>query len=98
MAKITVRLCERGGRRAPGDTPPLPIHYMNEWSMLALRVSARRPALDLLLDQGVGISVTPAGTRLHFETLDQIPASIELLQQKGLDADLSDGVARVYQG
>jgi hypothetical protein len=59
MAKITVRLCERGGRGARGDTPPLPTFYMNDWSELSLRVSARRPALDLLRDQGVAISVTP---------------------------------------
>jgi hypothetical protein len=92
MASINLWLCE------PGDHPPLPTAYMNDWAELALRVSARRHALDLLQGQGVQISLTDSGTRLHFETLDQIPASIRLLQQHGLAADLSDAVARVYQG
>jgi hypothetical protein len=92
MAKIKLWLCEHG------DHPPLPTAYMNDWSELALRVSARRPALDLLRNQGVQISITGSGTKLHFETLDQIPASVRLLLQNGLTADLSDSVARVYQG
>jgi hypothetical protein len=71
---------------------------MNDWSELALRVSARQPALDLLLLQGVRISETSEGTRLYFETLEQIPKSIRLLQEKGVAADLSDGVARVCEG
>jgi hypothetical protein len=71
---------------------------MNDWSVLTLRVSARQPALDLLRDQGVGICATPSGTRLHFGTLDQIPAAIQLLQDRGVAADLGDGVAQVYQG
>ena len=97
MATIRLWLCERG-EPGPGDGSPPPTFYMNDWSELALRVSARRPALDLLRDQGVQISVTPSGTRLHFETLNQIPASVRLLQQHGLAADLSDAVARFYQG
>ena len=98
MANITVWLCERGGLNTSDDPQQLPTFYMNDWSELALRVSARQPALDLLHNQGVRISASSEGTRLHFKTLAQIPASIRLLRENGLVADLSDGVARVYQG
>jgi hypothetical protein len=98
VANIRVRLCERRGPNTFDDPQRLPTFYMNDWSELALRVSARRLALDLLHRQGVRISASPKGTRVYFETLAQIPASIRLLRENGLAADLSDGVARVYQG
>ena len=98
MANITLQLYTRDHSGIRGDATSLPTFYMNDWSELGLRVNARQPALDLLRGHGVGVSDTPSGTRLHFASLGQIAASVELLQQKGYGAELSDVVPGVYQG
>lgn len=98
MASIKLWLCERDGTQFSGNLLQLPTRYMEDWSAMALRVSSRPAALDVLQDQGVRISQTTAHTWLRLDTRKQIPTIVAQLQAQGIAADLSDGVSGVYQG
>ncbi len=76
----------------------LPSFYMEDYTVLGLRVGDLDAAHRLLEKSGISIFKGPTYSELSFEKKDQIPHIIQLLNANDISCVLADVVEQVYQG
>ncbi len=76
----------------------LPAFYMEDYTVLGLRVGNLDAAIRLLEKNGIGISKTPGYSELSIEQRDQIPRIIQLLNANDISCVIADILEQVYQG
>ncbi len=76
----------------------LPSCYMEDYTVLGLRVGNLDAALRLLEKNGISFFKSPAYSELSIEKRDEIPHIIQLLNANDISCDIADIVEQVYQG
>ena len=76
----------------------LPAFYMEDFSVLGLRVGNMEAAVQLLEKHSVDILKKPAYSELSLENKDQIPHIVHMLNENDVSCVLADIVEQVYQG
>ena len=76
----------------------LPAFYMEDYTVLGLRVGNLDAAVRLLEKNGIGIFKTPGYSELSIEQRDQIPHIIQLLNANDISCVIADIIEQVYQG
>ncbi len=76
----------------------LPSFYMEDHTVLGLRVGNLDAALRLLENSGLSIFKGPGFSELSLEKRDQIPHIIQLLKANDISCTIADVVDQVYQG
>ena len=76
----------------------LPSFYMEDYTVLGLRVGDLAEAVRVLEKNGISISKSPGYRELSFEQRDQIPHIIQLLNANDISCVMADIVEQVYQG
>ena len=76
----------------------LPAFYMEDYTVLGLRVGDLAEAVRVLEKNGIRICKSPGYNELSFEQRDQIPQIIQLLNANGISCVMADIVEQVYQG
>jgi hypothetical protein len=76
----------------------LPSFYMEDYSVLGLRVGDLGEAVRVLEKNGIRIHKNPDYSELSLEQKDQIPPIIQLLNANDISCVMADIVEQVYQG
>lgn len=76
----------------------LPAFYMEDFTVLGLRVGNLDAALRLLEKNGISIFKSPGYSELSIERRDEIPTIIQLLNANDISCVIADIVEQVYQG
>ena len=76
----------------------LPTFYMEDYTVLGLRVGNLAAAVRLLEKNGIALLKKAGTIELSVEESDQIPHIIQLLQANGIPCDIADVIEHVYQG
>ena len=76
----------------------LPVFYMEDYTVLGLRVANLGAAIRLLEKKGIAFLKESGYIELFIEHKDQIPRIIQLLKSNDISCDISDIVEHVYQG
>ena len=76
----------------------LPSFYMEDYTVLGLRVGNLDAALRLLEKNGISIFKSPGYSELSIQKRDQIPQIIQLLNANDISCNIADIVEQVYQG
>jgi hypothetical protein len=76
----------------------LPSFYMEDFTVLGLRVGNLDAALRLLEKNGISIFNGPGYSELSIQQRDQIPHIIQLLNANDISCTMADIVEQVYQG
>jgi hypothetical protein len=76
----------------------LPSFYMEDFTVLGLRVGNLDAALRLLEKNGISIFKCPGYSELSIQQRDQIPHIIQLLNANDISCVIADIVEQVYQG
>jgi len=76
----------------------LPSFYMEDYTVLGLRVGNLDAALRLLEKNGINIFKGPGYREISLEKRDQIPHIIRLLNANDISCVIADIVEQVYQG
>ena len=76
----------------------LPSFYMEDYTVMGLRVENVDAAVRLLEKNGMRILKTPNYSELFVEKRNQIPHIIQLLNKNDVACAISDIVDHVYQG
>ena len=76
----------------------LPSFYMEDYTVLGLRVGNLDAAVRLLEKSGISILKSPGYRELSIEKSKQIPHIIQLLNTNNITCVISDIVEQVYQG
>jgi len=76
----------------------LPSFYMEDYTVLGLRVGNLDAALRLLAKNGISTHNRPGCTELSIHRRDQIPHLVQLLNSNDISCVLADIVEQVYQG
>ena len=76
----------------------LPSFYMEDHTVLGLRVGNLEAALHLLEQNGVRTFKNPDYTELAIDQKDQLPHVIQLLNSNDISCVVADIVDQVYQG
>jgi hypothetical protein len=76
----------------------LPIFYMEDYTVLGLRVGNLGAAVRLLEKNGITLLKKAGTIELSIERSDQIPQIFGLLNANGISCDIADIVESVYQG
>jgi len=76
----------------------LPSFYMEDFTVLGLRVGNLDAALRLLEKIGISIFKSPGYSELSIQQRDQIPHIIQLLNANDISCNIADIVEQVYQG
>ena len=76
----------------------LPSFYMEDYTVLGLRVGNLDAALRLLENNGISFFESPGYTELSIEKRDEIPNIIHLLNANDISCVIADIVDQVYQG
>ena len=76
----------------------LPSFYMEDFTVLGLRVGNLDAALRLLEKNGISIFKSPGYSELSIQQRDQIPHIIQLLHANDISCIITDIVEQVYQG
>ncbi|MDJ0721789.1 MAG: hypothetical protein QNJ04_09170 [Desulfobacterales bacterium] len=77
---------------------PLPIFYMNDYSVMGLRVSDCDAALELLAARRYTVSRRQGGHGVVVGSAEDIRAIAALLAENGLGGEMADLVTQIYQG
>lgn len=75
-----------------------PAFYMEDYTILGLRVGNLDAAVRLLEKNGIGIFKNSGYSELSIEQRDQIPHIIQLLNANDISCVIADIVEQVYQG
>ena len=75
-----------------------PSFYMEDYTVLGLRVGNLDAALRLLEKNGISIFKSPGYSELSIERRDEIPTIIQLLNANDISCVIADIVEQVYQG
>ena len=76
----------------------LPSFYMEDYTVLGLRVGDLVESVRVLEKNGISIYKSPGYSELSFEQRDQIPPIIRLLNANDISCVMADIVEQVYQG
>ena len=76
----------------------LPSFYMEDYTVLGLRVGNLDAALRLLENNGISFFESPGYSELSIEKRDEIPNIIQLLNANDISCVIADIVEQVYQG
>lgn len=76
----------------------LPAFYMEDYTVLGLKVGNLDAAVRLLKNDGIRIFEGPNYSRLSLEHRHQIPHIIELLKANDISCVIADILEQVYQG
>ena len=76
----------------------LPSFYMEDFTVLGLRVGNLGAALRLLEKNGISIFKSSGYSELSIQQRDQIPHIIQLLHANDISCIIADIVEQVYQG
>jgi hypothetical protein len=76
----------------------LPSFYMEDYTVLGLRVGDLAEAVRILEKNDIRIYKRPGFSELSFEQRDQIPHIIQLLTANNISCVMADIVEQVYQG
>jgi len=76
----------------------LPAFYMEDYSVLGLRVENFDTAVRLLEKNGISTISSHGRSVLSIEKTDQVPFIIQLLNAHNISCDIADVVERLYQG
>ncbi len=76
----------------------LPTFYMEDYTVLGLRVGNVDAALPLLEKNGICILKSPGYSELSIEQRDQVPHIIKILNANDISCVIADIVEQVYQG
>ena len=76
----------------------LPSFYMEDYTVLGLRVGNLDAAVRLLKKNGISIFKSPGYSELSIEKRDEIPNIIQLLNANDISCVIADIVEQVYQG
>jgi hypothetical protein len=76
----------------------LPSFYMEDFTVLGLRVGNLDAALRLLEKNGISIFKSPGYCELSIQQRDQIPQIIQLLNANDITCTIADILEQVYQG
>ncbi len=79
-------------------TGPLPAFYMNDYSVIGLRVSDCTAAFALLADHHYTVADLQGGRGVAVRSAADISAIIGLLTANGLAAEMADIAEQIYQG
>lgn len=77
---------------------PLPAFYMNDYSVMGLRVSNCAAALALLTDQRHTVTHHHGCRAVAIRSAADIQRIVGLLVNNNLDAELADVAEQIYQG
>ncbi len=75
-----------------------PSFYMEDFSVLGLRVGNLTTAVRILEKNGIRIYNGQGLNELSLQEKDEIPHIIQLLNANGVSCDIADIVEHVYQG
>ena len=77
---------------------PLPAFYMNDFSVMGLRVSDCTATFALLASHGYALRHRQGCRGVAIRTAAEIRPIIELLAENGIGGEMADLVDQVYQG
>jgi hypothetical protein len=80
------------------ENETLPVFYMSDYSIMALRVNKYHKAIQMLENLNFRLDKSSTGVNLISDNFGQIEKVIRLLQDNRIQYDLSDIVTRIYQG
>jgi hypothetical protein len=95
---IVTRPENRDQGTAESPTGPLPTFYMNDYSVMGLRVSDCDAALALLTARRYAVARRHGCHGVVVGSADDIRVIAGLLAESGLGAEMTDIVAQIYQG
>ena len=76
----------------------LPPFYMEDYTVLGLRVGDLAEAVRILEKNGIRVAKSPGHIEVSFEQRYQIPHVVQLLNVNGISCGMADIVEHVYQG
>ena len=76
----------------------LPDFYMEDYSVLGLRVADLDQAHRIIADRQFAVYKKSDHLNVKIDRTDQLPEIVNLLVQNGIDCDIADIVDQVYQG
>ncbi len=76
----------------------LPSFYMEDYTVLGLRVGDLSEAVRILEKNDIPIYKNPGFSELSFKQRDEIPQIIQLLNANDISCVMADIVEQVYQG
>ena len=76
----------------------LPSFYMEDYTVLGLRVGDLAGAVRILEKNDIPIYKNPGFSELSFKQRDEIPQIIQLLNANDISCVMADIVEQVYQG
>ena len=79
-------------------TGSLPAFYMNDYSVMGLRVSDCDAAFALLADRRYAVTHRQGGRGVAIRSAADIQRIVGLLAKNGLDAEVADVAEQIYQG
>lgn len=83
----------------PGlDSASLPLQYMSDYSILALRVDNYEVAQSLLEEEHCQFNGTPVGLNVVVDDVTRLQNLLQLFEAHGIAAELTDIAAQIYQG
>lgn len=80
------------------DNASLPLCYMSDYSVLALRVDRFENVLSHLEKENVQFKKAPAGIEVLVDDVARLQAILQLFATHGINAELTDIAAQIYQG
>jgi hypothetical protein len=75
-----------------------PTFYMEDFTVLGLRVANLAAALRVLEKNGISVFKNPVYAEVSIQQRDQIPHIVELLNENDVSCAIADIVEQVYQG
>ncbi len=76
----------------------LPTFYMEDYTVLGLRVKNLGAAVRLLEKAGIALLKNQGYIELSVEKCDQIPLIIQMLNNNDIPCEIADIIEHVYQG
>ncbi len=77
---------------------PLPRFYMNDYSVMGLRVSDCAATFRLLAAHHYAVTERQGCRGIAIRAAAEIPQIVELLAQNGLNGEVTDVAEQIYQG
>ena len=81
-----------------GSHLSLPLNYMSDFSIMALRVKQLDAARTLLEGAGFKLNDTPVALKVNFDSFTRIQDILALFEIHGIEAAFTDIAVQIYQG
>ncbi len=80
------------------DNASLPLQYMADYSIIALRVDKFEVAQSLLENDYFQLNNTPAGLNVLVEDVTSLQKIVQLVETHGINVEFTDIITQIYQG